>query len=64
LLLLKITLHNAHCIFGYVVDTAGRQLAPSGESKHHLSARSHAGGVQGVWKSRCALCIALAVYER
>ena len=30
-----------------VVDNAGRQQAPSGEPKHHVSARHQAGGVQG-----------------
>ena len=30
-----------------VVDNAGRQQAPSGEPKHHVSVRHQAGGVQG-----------------
>jgi len=40
----KIT---SHIFFWCIVDNAGRQQAPSGEPKHHVSARSQAGSVQG-----------------
>jgi len=51
---LEITLPVVSC----VIDNAGRQQAPPGEPKHHVSARSQAGSVQGklaVQRSRWAM---------